>query len=118
MRIIRIAALVSVTALTVLSPQPTAEAQLRGAEAEAAITCHRYFQRHLNKFNASFHKIEVQRVNGIYRLHWLPANFKVKNRSGQWVKTHAFCELGRSSNGEYQDLKLLKVAGVTLVDNY
>jgi len=91
---------------------------LKGEEAKAAITCHKYFQRHVSKFKASFHKIDVRKVKGVYQLHWTPDNFKAKNAYGQWVKNHAFCELAYGSNGKYQDLKLLKVGGITLVNTY
>jgi|GEM_PF-4809797 len=91
---------------------------LKGDEAKAAITCHQYFQRYVSKFKASFHKIEVKKVNDVYQLHWTPENFKIKNAYGQWVKNHAFCELAYGSNGKYQDLKLLKVGSVTLVNTY
>lgn len=99
---------------------PTANAgtALKGEEAKAAITCHQYFGYYLNKFKAHFHYIDVRYVNGVYRLHWTPANFKTKNAYGQWIKSHAFCELGLSSNGKYHDLKLLKVGSEILVNTY
>ena len=121
MKLIKQTALIGVIAFAgTLSTIPSAQAAtpLKGVEAEAAITCHRYFQRHVNKFKASFHKIEVRFINGVDQLHWRPENFKNKNAYGQWVKNHAFCELGYSSNGKYQDLKLLKVGGITLVNTY